>query len=907
MSFKPTGFSETIFKDRYAFTESETWDEACKRVAKQMAIAETSDKFEKYNKKFYDVLVSNEFVPGGRIWYNAGRPNPQLLNCFVLTKDLDSKEGWANLLRENVITSMTGGGCGQDYSDIRPNGSEIKGHRGVCPGPVALMKGVNAAAQMVRAGGGRRAANMFSLDLDHPDVVQFLDSKLKMGELDMANISVRCKETSKFIEAVINDSDWELSWKGQYKKTIKARPLWNKIVKNAYNSAEPGFLNMELGLSDSTIYYIEDLVTTNPCIVGSTLIATADGRNAVTIEQLAREDNDIPVYSVDPQTGQTQIKMGRNPRKTKSKTEVWKLVLDDGSEFIATPDHHIMLKDGSYKELRHLKNGESLMPFNSFENNKYRQISNVGAKLRGWGFRNRRQYRLIAEFFHGKIDGKTTAIHHRDFNSLNDNIDNLELMTHDAHVRLHADKMVGKNNPYYAQTSEWKRRFASKPGKKNGKYCGISNEKLVEIGKEFLARTGDLKRSEWFAYSKENGLPQSFSSFRFGGSFSKFKSLVVANHKVKSVEFYGYEDVYNITVDDNHNYQIITSFGDDKFVESSGICAKNCGEILLTPYGNCCLGHIVLPRFVRNGEIDKERLATVIRTGVRFLDNVLDVNSYPLPEMKAKAAKLRRIGLGTTGLADMLAMLGIKYGSEEGNKFIDDLFRFISKIAYEASVFLAVEKGAFPECKPDLHIKSGYMRRMTKKIKALVEEHGIRNCALLTQAPTGTVSIVSGNCSSGIEPMFAFAYWRNYFDQQERKRELCFHPLFIEFMNDGKSVEHFVASHDLTVRDHMEVQKIIQRHIDNAVSKTINIPKNYPIKKVGKLWLDYLPFLKGTTFFREGSRVMVDENGVEQEPPLVPIPLKEAIRLYKEQNHDKVESIHVDDCPGGVCELEENS
>lgn len=512
--------------------------------------------------------------------------------CFVLGNNLDSKEGWGRILYENTVTSMCGGGCGQDFSSVRPRGSEIVGHRGTCPGPVELMKGVNCGAHMVRAGGGRRAANMFSLDLRHPDIPEFLDAKLVKGELDMANVSVNSFETSKFIEAVKNNDYWEFSWKNKYKKKIKARTLWNKIVKNAYDCAEPGFLNMELALSESTVYYIEDLVTTNPC-----------------------------------------------------------------------------------------------------------------------------------------------------------------------------------------------------------------------------------------------------------------------------------------------------------------------GEIFLTAYESCDLGHLVLPRFVVNGEVDWHSLAIITGLGVRFLDNVLSVNSYPLPEMKDKAQRLRRIGLGTTGLADMLAMLGYKYGSKKGNEFVDHLYRFISKAAYEASVMLAVEKGAFPDCNPELHVKSGYMKRMTKKVRSLVEEHGIRNCAILTQAPTGTVSILSNNCSSGIEPMFAFAYWRNYWDNEERKRELCFHPLFVEFMRNKKGVSHFVASHDLSVKDHMEVQKIVQKHMDNAVSKTINIPRKYPIKKINELWLQYLPFLKGTTFYREGSRNYVDQNGVEQEPPLVPIELKEAIKLYKEQGDSTEEAAHTDDCATGICDI----
>lgn len=590
--FKPTGFSETIFRDRYALTESETWEECCRRVAKQMAIAEKPDKVEKYEEKFFEILSENLFVPGGRILYNSGRPNPQLLNCFVLTDQLDSKEGWGRLVNENIVTSMTGGGCGQDFSDVRPNGAEIRGHRGTCPGPLTLMKGVNAGADMVRAGGGRRAANMFSLDGTHPDVLDFIDAKTKNGQLELANISVRFKTMTQFIKAVRENGEWELSWKGKYKKKIQARELWDRVVANAWDNAEPGVLNMELALSESTIYYIEELVTTNPC-----------------------------------------------------------------------------------------------------------------------------------------------------------------------------------------------------------------------------------------------------------------------------------------------------------------------GEIFLTPYGNCCLGHLVLPRFIKNGEIDWHLMAEVVRNGVRFLDNVLDVNSYPLPEMKVASQKLRRIGLGCTGLADMMAVLGIKYGSEQGHVFEDKLYRFISKVAYEASVMLAVEKGPFPACKPELHVKSGFVSRMTAKIKALIREHGIRNCALLTQAPTGTVSIVSGNCSSGVEPMFSYAYWRNYWDGEVRKKELCFHPLFVELMEAGKPLDHLVASHELSVRDHMEVQKTIQRHVDNAVSKTINMPKDYPVEEMAAAWLDFMPYLKGTTFYREGSRKAIGKDGKEEAPPLTPIPLEEAIRLYKEQKVVKARVAETTDCPNGVCAI----
>ena len=213
---------------------------------------------------------------------------------------------------------------------------------------------------------------------------------------------------------------------------------------------------------------------------------------------------------------------------------------------------------------------------------------------------------------------------------------------------------------------------------------------------------------------------------------------------------------------------------------------------------------------------------------------------------------------------------------------------------------LAIEKGPFPSCVPSKHVESGFMKRMPAKIRALVEEHGIRNCAILTQAPTGTVSILSGNCSSGIEPMFAPAYERRFWSGNERKVELVFHPLFKKFMDEGRDVSHFISARDLSVRDHMEVQKIVQKHIDNAVSKTINMPHDYSMEEMSKLWLEYLPFLKGATFYRENTRGYVDEKGVVQEPPLKALDLQEAMERCTK---DSIVGKDDDDCSKGTCSI----
>ncbi len=149
--------------------------------------------------------------------------------------------------------------------------------------------------------------------------------------------------------------------------------------------------------------------------------------------------------------------------------------------------------------------------------------------------------------------------------------------------------------------------------------------------------------------------------------------------------------------------------------------------------------------------------------------------------------------------------------------------------------------------------------------------------------------------------MFAPAYERRFWDKDERKVELVFHPLFAEFMKQGKDTAHFVGARDLTVRDHMEVQRIVQRHTDNAVSKTINTPEDYSLEDMSNIWMEFLPDLKGTTFYRENTRGYVNDQGIIEPPPLTALSLDEATARYSEAH--KMEAAVVDDCPSGVCSI----
>lgn len=570
--YAPQGFSKEIFQSRYAIEPTETWEEACNRVAQNVSYAETDElKKRRWKDKFADELLSNRFMPGGRIWHAAGRPKGNYMNCYVIPIQEDSREGWTKAMSDMTIITGMGGGVGINFSPIRPKGSPIRGTGGQSAGACGLMHIINAVGDVVRASGGRRPALMMCLDLDHPDIPEFLNKKLDLSQLNNANISVFIPHNKQdmFIDAVKNGADWPLEWNNKVYNTINAKELWDKLIFNALKSAEPGILNGHLMNEMSNISYFKPIIATNPC-----------------------------------------------------------------------------------------------------------------------------------------------------------------------------------------------------------------------------------------------------------------------------------------------------------------------AEIALEAYGACDLGNLVLSRFVTDsGKMDFNLLGESIYTGVRFLDNVIDVTTYPVHESQVEMNKVRRIGLGVMGLHHMLLLMGMKYDSDEAFSFINELFKFIRNRAYEASCFLAAEKGAFPEYVADKFMESGFVKTLSNGIKEKIRLHGIRNCALLSIPPTGTTSIVC-DTSSGLEPIYAFSYERRYRAGEDLKMEVIYDSMFKKFMDEGRDMSLLQSAYDIPVRAHLEIQKICQKYVDNALTKTINIPSSHNPVEISNLMLEYLPHIKGTTVYVDGSR--------GESPLSNAASLDDAMKNY---------------CPSGVCQL----
>ena len=266
------------------------------------------------------------------------------------------------------------------------------------------------------------------------------------------------------------------------------------------------------------------------------------------------------------------------------------------------------------------------------------------------------------------------------------------------------------------------------------------------------------------------------------------------------------------------------------------IAATNpCGEQPLPPYGACLLGSVNLARLVdrpfeEGADLDEDALVELVATAVRMMDNVVDASRFPLEAQAAEARAKRRIGLGVTGLADALLMVGSRYGSEEAARLTDRWLHRIARAAYLASVDLAKEKGPFPLFDADAYLASGTMQAMDHDVRAAIREHGIRNALLTSIAPTGTISLYAGNVSSGIEPVFAYAYTRKVLqkDGSRTEEEVVDYAvqMWREKFGDVELPEYFVNAQTLAPLDHVRMQAAAQKWIDSSISKTINCPED---------------------------------------------------------------------------------
>ncbi len=801
---------EDVLRKRYFRKDGngapvEDWPGLCGRVARALARDEAEEL------EFRQAMEGFEFLPNTPALVNAGREKFSMSACFVLPVE-DSMEGIFDAVKHAALIHKAGGGTGFSFSRLRPSGSTVGTTQGVASGPCSFIRVFDTATEVTKQGGTRRGANMGVLRVDHPDILEFIGMKKEEGRLSNFNISVAL--TDAFMLAVRDDAPWDIVWDGQVVKTVSSREIWDAIVEGAWRNGEPGVLFIDKVNAGNPTPHVGEFEATNPCWTGGTKVWTIHGPQPFA--DLAKTGEDVPVLSQD-ESGMLKFEMMRAPRLTRKGAEIVRVTLDSGGSLTCTPDHGLHLTDGRKVAAGDLRSGDSLASVYRYKANQkgYLRLTNgVDMPLEhhvavSWVSWRRPEY-------------PREHCHHIDGDKSNSRPDNLVIMSGGVHG---SQRMVGSNNP---MCGVWNQRnpLFGRPvgGSMNPRYRQDLDDSLIHG----MRKDGMSVK----AIAKKLGCSHYTVMKRLGWSRPSEKPGIV-NHKVVSVERLAERaDVFNGTVDDTHRYFVMTG-------ENDAVLSGNCGEQPLLPYEACVLGSVNLVGMIAtDGGVDFPRLRCVVATGVRMLDRIIDVQHYPLPEIERMHKSNRKIGLGVMGWADLLLRLRLKYNSPEAVALAEEVMSAVSDGARAASSALAASKGVFPNWE-----NSVWAGRSMP----------VRNATVTTIAPTGSISLIAG-CSSGVEPVFAFETTQRRMDQEFSE----VHPIAKEWRkaNPSKPLpEWFAAAADVPVEWHIRMQAAFQKHTDNAVSKTVNLPNGATKEDVDRAFrLAYDLGCKGLTVYRDGSR-----------------------------------------------------
>ncbi len=981
--------------------------------------------------EYYHLLSSKKFFPNSPTFTGAGTPLGQLAACFVLpiSDDMGRKSsGIFQTLRDAALIQQTGGGNGFSFSRLRPKDSLVNTSAGRATGPVGFLRVYDHAFGEVAQGGSRRGANMGVLRVDHPDIEEFIECKTNENHITNFNISVGI--TDAFMRAVENDEDWDLRFpdiqemkarnfdgtleqaedegiKIRTYKTVRARDLFNKIVKQAHHNGEPGVLFLDAANRENPVPHLYPLESTNPCFIGSTRIATDLG--LLTIQELAESGANFMVATDlrAPQGGQgsadgsfgVAYRVSSPAWKTRENTRTLKMTTKHGYSVTATPDHKFLTSDRGYVELGNLKEGDVLLlqsgegvwsrnyelpnieimrekmtvmarggdhasghtttrddfaeQYSNLPQRWSHELGVVVGTLVGDGWLSPASNAPVGMVFNYESDELLGIVHEtmqRHFGAGHlhergsvrqltygrlpyaffESLGVLHARAHEKHVPVSIwnaprEAVVGFLQGLFTtdgtvNVSEFKKSCSIR-------LASASLELLQEV-QVLLSNFGIVSRihkrrengfrnlpdgkgglKEYFTHADYELLIDKVNRDKFveeigfldSAKQDKVKQFIDGKSRLSnsetfetpivSIENAGFADVYDLTETQTHS------------VIANGIVAHQCGEQWLGPYENCCLGSVNLNEHCGpNNTVDWEILRQSVVTATRFLDDVVEANGYvpSVPQLKEAAHRARRIGLGIMGLADLMYHVGVRYGSKEGQEFGAQIMEFVRFHTMKTSVELAIERGPFPAIEGSIydmdnmrwtppHSLIKYQNNWNRPevewnlVADGIRQHGIRNAAQTTVAPTGTIATVAGCEGYGCEPVFALAYIRHVNDNGKDLQLTYASPRFDEalkklglgeekrqeiveqVMSQG-TCQHiaelpqgirdtFVVSSDVTAEEHVRMQAALQAFVDNSLSKTVNFPEGATEADVAIAYqLAWELGCKGITVYVTGSR-----------------------------------------------------
>lgn len=948
------------------------------RVARALAAPERDP--ERWAKRFHEALADFKFLPAGRVIAGAGTGRTvTLFNCFVMGAIPDDMSGIFENLREAALTMQQGGGIGHDFSTLRPQGAPVKGVGADASGPLSFMDVWDAMCRTIMSAGSRRGAMMATLRCDHPDIEAFVEAKRDARRLRMFNVSVLV--TDAFMQAVKDDADWNLVFGGQTFKTVKARALWERIMRATYEVAEPGVIFIDRVNRRNNLHYCENIQATNPCVTAETWVQTAEGPRQVAdlvgrpfvalVDGKSHPSGQAgffatgtkPVLRLRTAAGHSLrltadhrvLKVGRLTRWSRETEWAAAGELKAGDQIVLHDHRRAAQWDGAHTEaegyLLGLLLGDGTLKDDKAVISAWKpaQAANGVAEpsgvegimeaalsaartlphradFNGWvEVRGRAEWRLSLgavktlagtlglapgrKTMTPAIEKTSSAFHCGLLRGLFDTDGSVQgtqakgisvrLAQNDLAALEAVQRMLLRLGIVSSICRE--RRAAGQRPMPDGKgglrlYDCAAQHELVIAGDN----VGLFAESIGFAdHDKALRLKTLLSAYRRQPNRERFVA------EVESVEADGAADVYDVQIP-----------GVNAF-DANGLYAHNCGEQPLPPYGACLLGSINLAALVKNpftadAQLDLEALERLVPTAVRMLDNVIDVSRFPLPQQDKEAKAKRRIGLGVTGLADALIFCGVRYGSSDAVRLTREWLGAVQRFSYLASADIAAEKGFFPLYERTRFLSGETVRGLPEDVRTAIGRYGIRNALLNSIAPTGTISLLADNVSSGIEPVFAFSHVRHVLQPDGSKREEkvedhAFRTWRALRGNEAPPTEVFVDAQTLTPADHLAMQAAAQAFVDSSISKTINLPRDISFEAFKGVYEEaYAQGCKGCTTYRpndvtgavlevapaEATVSAAEPMPVDEVPKaLVPAPSRDPAVVYIAQPLDRPEEL----------------
>ena len=944
MTVKLSENARAILKKRYLLKDAngnptEKEADLFRRVAK--AVSAKSENPPMWEHAYHDLMASLKFLPNSPTLVNAGTDGKGCLSaCFVVSPEDDMKSIMA-VASDAALIEKWGGGIGFGFSKLRPKKDRIATTHGEACGPIAVMRLYSSVGAALTQGAFRLGAHMGQLHVSHPDILEFIHCKDDDDILQNFNISVQI--TDDFMRAVEEDRDWDLvnprdTGNGPANDviaTVPARDLWKEICASAWKTGDPGVVFIDRVLDTQPNPQMGDIQTSNPCVTGDTLVYTGGG--LIRIDSLVGSS---PLLSVDSRQGETNAP-ATNVWKSGIKP-VYRLSTKEGYTVKLTADHkvftergkiaassliqgdkiHLLNHEGLFGEIGskqlglalgwvtgdgHIDNIRAVLHFYGKKREVAAILSDaVQSVVSGAGVNPSRayttnpveagndrltvsssrlrsilmEYGLTSENWHfvpdivyqgkremqqaylqalfgadGTVDGKGSE------KGLNVRLNSSYYALLEGVQRLLLN--FGVASRIYARRDQQMKPF---PDGKGGSKCYLTQKNYdLVIGKDnverFAADIGFLNDG------KNARLHTAMDAYKKG--FHKERFLATFD----SLDLLGEEAVYDLTEPSTHSFV------------ANGLVISNCGEEFLENYGNCCLGSINLDKHIGVDGFDWNALDDTVRTAVHFLDDVIEVNQFPLPKLREVNLATRRIGLGVMGWADALIRLGISYDSPQALELAERVGNFIHDTAWNESAELAKMRGAFPEYD-----------------NSAIKERGmppVRNSSVVTIAPTGTISRIA-DCSSGIEPHFANAWWSNVLwkDHEGTSERMLDAPKSVwEAMRRKLGNEEHVrevlskladdpdgalsvlkalnmdsilrTSMDISPEAHVKMQAVWQKYATNSVSKTINMRNESTVADVMDAYhLAWTLKCKAVTVYRNSSKSMqVLETGMKEKKP----------------------------------------